>query len=123
MLFDLGHVPFTEPFESLLNQGMVILDGSKMSKSKGNLVTLSEELERFGVDAVRLTMSFAGPPEDDIDWKDVSPTGAQKFLARAWRLVEGGAREAGHRPEAGRSGAAARDPQVPGGCARADRGA
>ena len=44
------------------------------------------ELERFGVDAVRLAMSFAGPPEDDIDWKDVSPTGAQKFLARAWRL-------------------------------------
>jgi leucyl-tRNA synthetase len=86
VLFDLGHVPFTEPFESLLNQGMVILDGAKMSKSKGNLVTLSEELEQFGVDAVRLAMSFAGPPEDDIDWKDVSPTGAQKFLARAWRL-------------------------------------
>ncbi|WP_441297177.1 leucine--tRNA ligase [Agrococcus sp. SGAir0287] len=86
VLFDLGHVSFTEPFESLLNQGMVILDGAKMSKSKGNLVTLSEELDRYGVDAVRVTMSFAGPPEDDIDWKDVSPAGAQKFLARAWRL-------------------------------------
>ncbi|WP_430592811.1 leucine--tRNA ligase [Humidisolicoccus flavus] len=86
VLFDLGHVSFTEPFESLLNQGMVILDGAKMSKSKGNVVTLSEELDKFGVDAVRLTMCFAGPPEDDIDWLDVSPGGSAKFLARAWRL-------------------------------------
>ena len=86
VLFDLGHVSFTEPFTSLLNQGMVILDGAKMSKSKGNLVYFSEELDAYGVDAVRLTMAFAGPPEDDIDWRDVSPVGSQKFLARAWRL-------------------------------------
>jgi leucyl-tRNA synthetase len=86
VLFDLGHVSFTEPFTSLLNQGMVILDGAKMSKSKGNVVYFSEELDAFGVDAVRLTMAFAGPPEDDIDWADVSPVGSQKFLARAWRL-------------------------------------
>lgn len=101
VLFDLGHVPFTEPFESLLNQGMVILDGGKMSKSKGNLVTLSEELERYGVDAIRVTMSFAGPPEDDIDWKDVSPAGAQKFLARAWRLSTEGLAKPGTDPKGG----------------------
>ena len=86
VLFDLGYVSFTEPFTALLNQGMVILDGAKMSKSKGNLVYFTEELDSYGVDAVRLTMAFAGPPEDDIDWRDVSVTGSQKFLARAWRL-------------------------------------
>jgi leucyl-tRNA synthetase len=86
VLFDMGYVSFTEPFSSLLNQGMVILDGAKMSKSKGNLVYFSEELDAYGVDAVRLTMAFAGPPEDDIDWRDVSPVGSQKFLARAWRV-------------------------------------
>jgi len=87
VLFDLGYVSFTEPFSALLNQGMVILDGAKMSKSKGNLVYFTEELDQYGVDAVRLTMAFAGPPEDDIDWRDVSVTGSQKFLARAWRLA------------------------------------
>ncbi|HEY9478374.1 MAG TPA: leucine--tRNA ligase [Microbacteriaceae bacterium] len=86
VLFDLGYVGFTEPFTALLNQGMVLMDGSAMSKSKGNLVRLSDQLDEHGVDAVRLTMSFAGPPEDDIDWKDVSPHGSAKFLARAWRL-------------------------------------
>lgn len=87
VLFDLGYLTFTEPFTSLLNQGMVILDGAKMSKSKGNVVYFSEELDKYGVDAVRLSMAFAGPPEDDIDWRDVSPVGSQKFLARAWRLA------------------------------------
>jgi leucyl-tRNA synthetase len=87
VLFDLGHIDFDEPFSALLNQGMVILDGSKMSKSKGNIVFFGEELDKFGVDAVRLTMAFAGPPEDDIDWADVSVTGSQKFLARAWRIA------------------------------------
>ncbi|MFV0458551.1 MAG: leucine--tRNA ligase [Actinomycetales bacterium] len=86
-LRDMGLVSFGEPFTRLLNQGMVQMDGSAMSKSRGNLVRLSEELARHGVDAVRLTMSFAGPPEDDIDWKDVSPAGSARFLSRAWRLV------------------------------------
>ena len=86
-LFDEGYVSFTEPFTALLNQGMVILDGAKMSKSRGNLVYFTEEVERHGVDAVRLTMAFAGPPEDDIDWADVSPVGSSKFLARAWRVA------------------------------------
>jgi leucyl-tRNA synthetase len=87
VLFDLGYVTFTEPFTALLNQGMVILDGAKMSKSKGNLIYFTQEVDRFGVDAVRLTMAFAGPPEDDIDWADVSPVGSAKFLARAWRMA------------------------------------
>ena len=86
VLHDLGFLSFVEPFTRLLNQGMVIMNGSAMSKSRGNLVRLSDELREHGVDAVRLTMVFAGPPEDDIDWADLSPTGAAKFLARAWRL-------------------------------------
>ncbi|HEV7950248.1 MAG TPA: leucine--tRNA ligase [Glaciihabitans sp.] len=86
VLFDLGYVNFTEPFSALLNQGMVLMDGSAMSKSKGNLVRLSEQLDEHGVDAIRLTMAFAGPPEDDIDWADVSPAASAKFLKRAWRL-------------------------------------
>ncbi len=86
VFFDMGLVTVEEPFERLLNQGMVQMDGSAMSKSRGNVVKLSDELEVHGVDAIRLTMVFAGPPEDDIDWADVSPAGAKKFLARAWRL-------------------------------------
>ncbi|MFM8896876.1 MAG: class I tRNA ligase family protein [Actinomycetales bacterium] len=87
VLFDMGMVDFTEPFTRLLNQGMVIMNGSAMSKSRGNLVRLSDELAVHGVDAIRLTMVFAGPPEDDVDWADVSPAGSRKFLARAWRLA------------------------------------
>jgi len=86
VLFDLGYLSFTEPFSAVLNQGMVLMDGSKMSKSKGNLVEFASELAAHGADALRLTMAFAGPPEDDIDWADVSPTGSSKFLARAWRI-------------------------------------
>ena len=86
VMFDMGLVKFTEPFTRLLNQGMVVMDGSAMSKSRGNLVRLSDELNEHGVDAVRLTMVFAGPPEDDVDWADVSPGGSKKFLGRAWRL-------------------------------------
>jgi leucyl-tRNA synthetase len=88
VLNDLGLVDFNEPFKALLNQGQVILDGAAMSKSKGNMVDLGEQIAEFGVDAVRLTMVFAGPPEDDIDWAEVSPGGSKKFLARAWRLAK-----------------------------------
>jgi leucyl-tRNA synthetase len=66
---------------------MVVMEGSAMSKSRGNLVRLSDELAEHGVDAIRLSMVFAGPPEDDVDWADVSPAGSTKFLARAWRLA------------------------------------
>jgi leucyl-tRNA synthetase len=86
VLFDMDMVSFNEPFTRLLNQGMVLMDGSAMSKSRGNLVRLSDELANHGVDAIRLSMVFAGPPEDDVDWSDVSPAGSVKFLTRAWRL-------------------------------------
>ena len=88
VLHDLGYVDFQEPFTRLLNQGMVLMNGSAMSKSRGNLVRLSDQLDEHGVDAIRLTMAFAGPPEDDIDWADVSPAGSAKFLARAWRAAK-----------------------------------
>jgi leucyl-tRNA synthetase len=86
-LQDLGYVDFSEPFTKLLNQGMVLMNGSAMSKSRGNLVKLGDQLDEHGADAIRLTMAFAGPPEDDIDWADVSPSGSGKFLARCWRLA------------------------------------
>jgi leucyl-tRNA synthetase len=86
VLHDIGMLGFTEPFTRLLNQGMVVMDGSAMSKSRGNLVRLSDELENHGVDAIRLSMVFSGPPEDDVDWAEVSPSGSVKFLSRAWRL-------------------------------------
>ncbi|HVQ92178.1 MAG TPA: leucine--tRNA ligase [Mycobacteriales bacterium] len=88
VLHDMGMVDFTEPFRALLNQGQVINQGKSMSKSLGNGVDLGEELEAHGVDAIRLTMIFAGPPDEDIDWADLSPTGSGKFLARAWRVAQ-----------------------------------
>ncbi len=88
VLHDLGLVNFTEPFSALLNQGQVLNGGKAMSKSLGNGVDLGQQLDTFGVDAVRLTMVFASPPEDDVDWADVSPSGSAKFLARAWRLAQ-----------------------------------
>ncbi|GAA2831949.1 leucine--tRNA ligase [Leucobacter komagatae] len=87
VMFDLGYIDFEEPFLDMLNQGMVLLDGAKMSKSKGNLVEFASELEEHGADALRVTLAFAGPPEDDIDWADVSVQGSAKFLARAWRIA------------------------------------
>jgi leucyl-tRNA synthetase len=86
VLHDMGMVDFVEPFKALLNQGQVINQGKAMSKSLGNGVDLGEMIDRYGVDAVRLTLVFAGPPEDDIDWADVSPGGSLRFLQRAWRL-------------------------------------
>ena len=88
VLHDIGLLNFTEPFTRLLNQGMVLMDGSAMSKSRGNLVRLSEQLDTHGVDAVRISLIFAGPPEDDIDGSDVSPSGSLKFLNRAWRISQ-----------------------------------
>ncbi|MFB9473201.1 leucine--tRNA ligase [Nonomuraea salmonea] len=87
VLHDMGMVDFTEPFLRMLNQGQVINGGKAMSKSLGNGVDLGQQIDEFGVDAVRLTMIFAGPPEDDIDWADVSPAASQKFLARALRVM------------------------------------
>ena len=86
VLHDMGMVDFVEPFTRLTNQGQVINRGKAMSKSLGNGVDLGEEIAKYGPDAVRLTMLFAGPPEDDIDWADVSPAGSVKWLTRVWRL-------------------------------------
>lgn len=125
VLHDLGLVEFTEPFRALLNQGSVVMDGSAMSKSKGNLVALSDELARHGVDAVRVTMLFASPPEDDVDWADVSPTGSGKWLARVWRMAgEVGARRADEvgAPETGaRADGASRRGREPGRVPELDR--
>lgn len=87
VLFDMGLIDFTEPFSSLINQGMVLLGGSKMSKSKGNLVEFASSMIDPGADVVRTAIAFAGPVEDDINWEDVSTTGAHKFLSRAWRVA------------------------------------
>ncbi|MDJ0320084.1 leucine--tRNA ligase [Pseudarthrobacter sp. PS3-L1] len=88
VIHDMGMIEANEPFRALLNQGQVLNGGKAMSKSLGNGVDLGQQLDKFGVDAVRLTMIFASPPEDDVDWADVSPSGSAKFLARAWRLAQ-----------------------------------
>ena len=77
---------FTEPFTALVNQGQVINQGKAMSKSLGNGVNLGEQLAAHGVDAIRLTMIFASPPEDDIDWADMNPDALVKFLGRVRRV-------------------------------------
>jgi leucyl-tRNA synthetase len=99
-LYDAGELPFTEPFSALLNQGMVIMNGAAMSKSRGNLVQPKEVVDQYGADVARLTMLFAGPFEDDVDWADVSPEGTARWLQRVWRAVNaavaagrGGARD------------------------------
>src|SRR5207248_3350914 len=91
-LHDMGMCSFTEPILRLKNQGQVIFGGAAMSKSKGNLVEPMPLVERFGADTVRLTMLFAGPFEDDIDWKLIAPDparppGAHAWLGRLWRAV------------------------------------
>lgn len=101
VLFDLGLIDFEEPFSNLVNQGMVIMDGAKMSKSKGNLVELSDLLGQYGADALRLGLAFAGPVEDDKEWNGVSLSGAQKFLSRALRVADEVASEPGTAPDAG----------------------
>jgi leucyl-tRNA synthetase len=87
VLQDLGLIDFGEPFMRLINQGQVINQGKAMSKSLGNGVNLGEQIDRYGVDAIRLTMIFASPPQDDIDWADVNPDAMVKFLGRVWRIA------------------------------------
>jgi leucyl-tRNA synthetase len=87
VLFDLGLVSFTEPFSALLNQGMVLSEGKKMSKRSPKGTTFTAEVDKHGADALRLTLAFAGPPTDNINWEDVSPAASAKFLARAFRLA------------------------------------
>ncbi|GAA3286127.1 leucine--tRNA ligase [Nesterenkonia halobia] len=104
VIHDLGLIDFDEPFSALMNQGQVLNGGKAMSKSLGNGVDLGEQLDAYGVDAVRLTMVFASPPEDDVDWADVSPSGSAKFLARAWRLAQDVTSAVGADPAEGAAG-------------------
>ena len=88
VLRDLGLFKVDEPFQNLLTQGMVIKDGAKMSKSKGNVVDPDELIATYGADTARLFSLFAAPPEKDLDWSDQGVEGAFRFLNRVWRLVE-----------------------------------
>jgi len=88
VLQDMGLLSFGEPFTRLMNQGQVLNGGKAMSKSLGNGVDLGEQIGLYGVDAIRLTMIFASPPQDDIDWADVNPDAMVKFLRRVWRIAD-----------------------------------
>jgi leucyl-tRNA synthetase len=83
-LKDCGHVACDEPFESLLTQGMVLKDGAKMSKSKGNTVDPDAMIQRFGADTVRLFILFAAPPTKELEWNDSAVEGCHRFLLRLW---------------------------------------
>lgn len=87
VLKDAGLVNFNEPFKNLLTQGMVIKDGAKMSKSKGNVVSPEEIIAKYGADTARLFILFAAPPERDLEWSDQGVEGAFRFLNRVWRIV------------------------------------
>jgi leucyl-tRNA synthetase len=87
VLRDMGIVPFDEPFTNLLTQGMVIKDGAKMSKSKGNIVDPEDMIKRYGADTTRLFSLFAAPPERDLEWQEEGVEGGSRFLNRVWRLI------------------------------------
>lgn len=86
-LRDFGYLKVDEPFQNLLTQGMVCMDGSKMSKSKGNVVSPEEIINRFGADTARLFILFAAPPERDLEWSEQGVEGCYRFLNRVWRLA------------------------------------
>ncbi|GAA0105308.1 leucine--tRNA ligase [Paraclostridium sordellii] len=85
---EMGMVDFKEPFKNLLTQGMVLKDGSKMSKSKGNVVSPLEIIDEYGADTARLFVLFAAPPERDLEWSDQGVEGCFRFLNRVYRLVD-----------------------------------
>jgi leucyl-tRNA synthetase len=87
VLYDAGLVPVDEPFKSLLTQGMVLKDGFKMSKSKGNVVSPLEIVDKYGADTARLFILFAAPPDRDLEWSDTGVEGSHRFLNRVWRLI------------------------------------
>ncbi len=87
VLRDMGYCSVDEPFTNLLTQGMVIKDGAKMSKSKGNVVDPNALIERYGADTARLFSLFAAPPEKDLDWSDQGVDGSFRFLNRLWKMV------------------------------------
>jgi leucyl-tRNA synthetase len=85
-LHDLGLVGAVEPFKNLFTQGMITREGSKMSKSRGNVINPSGYVERYGADTARCYILFIGPPDQDADWADEGVEGVHRFLARLWRL-------------------------------------
>ncbi|MCQ2552256.1 MAG: leucine--tRNA ligase [Clostridia bacterium] len=87
VLYDLGLVNVDEPFKNLLTQGMVLKDGSKMSKSLGNVVSPEEIISKYGADTARMFILFAAPPEKELEWSDTGVEGSYKFLNRVYRLV------------------------------------
>ncbi|HOV78843.1 MAG TPA: leucine--tRNA ligase [Bacillota bacterium] len=87
VLYDLNLVNCREPFTNLLTQGMVLKDGAKMSKSRGNVVSPEDIVARYGADTARLFILFAAPPERDLEWSDQGVEGCYRFLNRVWRLV------------------------------------
>ncbi|UQB43170.1 leucine--tRNA ligase [Thiomicrospira microaerophila] len=87
LMRDVGLVNSDEPFKNLLTQGMVLMNGAKMSKSKGNTVDPQGLIEKYGADTVRLFIMFAAPPEQSLEWSDSGVEGAHRFLNRVWRLV------------------------------------
>lgn len=93
VLKDLGLLSVDEPFKNLLTQGMVLKDGSKMSKSKGNVVSPEEIINKYGADTARMFILFAAPPERDLEWNDQAVEGCYRFLNRVWRLVTSYAEE------------------------------
>jgi leucyl-tRNA synthetase len=86
-LYDVNLISNTEPFTNMLTQGMVLKDGAKMSKSKGNVVSPEEMVNAYGADTVRLFVLFAAPPERDLEWSEQGVEGCSRFLNRVWRLV------------------------------------
>jgi leucyl-tRNA synthetase len=86
-LRDLGYVKLSEPFERLLTQGMVLKDGAKMAKSKGNVVDPHDMIHQYGTDTTRLFLLFAAPPEKDLEWSEAGVAGAHRFLHRVWTLT------------------------------------
>ncbi|MDP8215984.1 MAG: leucine--tRNA ligase [Candidatus Kaelpia imicola] len=88
VLFDLSFIGFKEPFKRLFTQGMIVKDGAKMSKSKGNVVAPDGLIEKYGADTMRLYILFIGPPEKDAEWSDKGVEGAYRFLNRFWRLYQ-----------------------------------
>ena len=88
VFYDMQLLAFDEPFKRLFTQGMIIKNGAKMSKSKGNVVSPDELITKYGADTVRLYTLFIGPPEKDAEWSDKGVEGAWRFLNRVWRLIE-----------------------------------
>lgn len=87
-IYDMGMINFDEPFRCLFTQGMIIKDGAKMSKSKGNVVSPDDLIKKYGADTVRLYTLFIGPPEKDAEWQDQGVEGAYRFLKRVWTLID-----------------------------------